>query len=88
MQMTRADFLVHSSYQSRNCYSCVMQSQTRFWQCDCFDVTVDLCRFSMSQVVCENVSRYVSLCQECTDGYEWDAQNQHCKGGWQVIRAV
>lgn len=39
----------------------------------------------MSQVVCKNVFRCVSLCQECTDGYEWDAQNQHCKGGWQVI---
>lgn len=25
------------------------------------------------------------LCQECTDGYEWDVQTQLCRGGWKVM---
>uniref|UniRef100_A0A4W4EHK6 EGF containing fibulin extracellular matrix protein 2b n=1 Tax=Electrophorus electricus TaxID=8005 RepID=A0A4W4EHK6_ELEEL len=31
------------------------------------------------QTVCQNVCPYLSLCQECTDGYEWDTQTQCCK---------
>ena len=27
----------------------------------------------------------LSLSQECTDGYEWAVQSQHCKGGWFIF---